>query len=91
MLFAHVMTEGTTPEVGPVSYNPASQMTNVCYFEYCEARTYNSMGQLAEISDATVHRTYTYPAGVNNGKISQSHNVCTKNQRTVYTYDATSG
>ncbi len=71
------MAEGTTSEVNSVAYNAASQMTNVCYFGYCDARSYNSMGQLTEISDPTEHETFAYPAGANNGKFSSQTNVFT--------------
>ncbi len=84
---ANGMAGGTTSEVNSVAYNPSSQMTNVCFFGYCDGRTYNSMGQLVEISDPTVHYTYTYPVGANNGKIAQQHNVYT-GETISYTYDA---
>ncbi len=44
------------------------------------------MGQLVEIADPTVHYTYTYPAGANNGKISSQDNVNT-GEVVSFTYD----
>jgi RHS repeat-associated protein len=81
------MSSSGTSVVNSVAYNAASQMTNVCYFGYCDTRSYNSMGQLVEIADPTVHYTYTYPAGANNGEISSQTNMFTG--KTIrYTYDA---
>src|SRR5487761_1451274 len=81
------MTEGTTSEVSSVSYNTSSQMLSVCYFGYCDTRTYNSMGQLTQIADPTVNYTYSYPAGANNGKIAQQSNLYT-GETVSFTYDA---
>ena len=80
------MSSSGTSVVNSVAYNAASQMTNVCYFGYCDARSYNSMGQLVEIADPTVHYTYTYPAGANNGEISSQDNVNT-GEVVSFTYD----
>ncbi len=81
------MTESTTSEVSWVNYNPSSQVLSVCYFGYCDTRTYNSMGQLTEIGDSTEQRQFVYPVGAENGKIAQKINLGDGNT-TSFTYDA---
>jgi len=63
------------PIVGAVSYNAANQLTGMTFNGITESRSYNSLNQLTNLTDQLantvyVGRTYNYPTGTNNGKIS---------------------
>jgi RHS repeat-associated protein len=70
------------------TYGPASELTNLSYFGYSEARTYNSLLQLTRQTVAGVFDTeYVFPTGQNNGQISSSVDHIS-GQQVNYTYDA---
>jgi YD repeat-containing protein len=74
---------------GPGAPNPrsANELTNLTYFGYSEARTYNNLLQLTRQTVAGVFDTeYVFPGGANNGQISASIDHIS-GQQVNYTYD----
>jgi YD repeat-containing protein len=81
--------EGVT--VNGVQYNAAGQMTQMVSLGSAEARSYNSMGQLTNVTNCCyinlLNITYTYSPNQNNGKIvSQTDNLT--GEQVSYAYDS---
>ena len=76
--------------VSSVQYNAANQVLSMNYFSGSETRQYNSLGQVTSIvasGSTSLNRTYTYPAGTNNGKISSmTDNI--SGETVTYQYDS---
>ncbi len=69
----------TQPVVNNIQYNAASQLTAISYYSVSEARTYNNLLQLTNITaGSALNVIYNYTPGGNSGKITS-------------TYDAVSG
>jgi len=81
--------------VGNVTYNPASQVSGIQYYNpangatVSESRNYNSLYQLTEITvSGIMDMVYTYPAaGANNGRIAKQKDNVT-GEEINYQYDA---
>ena len=80
--------------VNGVTYNAANQMLTMTTNGYIEeTRTYNSLNQLATVNvlnnayGPQENRTYNYPAGANNGKISSMYNAIS-GETITYAYDS---
>jgi len=84
-----------TTVVNNVSYNAANQLLGMTFNNISESRQYNTLGQLTSLQDALatspftayVGRTYTYPTGTNNGKIS-SMSDSISGETVTYAYDS---
>ena len=76
--------------VSSVQYNAANQVLSMNYFSGSETRQYNSLGQVTSIvasGSTSLNRTYTYPTGTNNGKISSmTDNI--SGETVTYQYDS---
>jgi len=76
--------------VSNVQYNAASQILSMNYFSGSETRQYNSLGQVTSIvasGSTSLNRTYRYPTGTNNGKISSmTDNI--SGETVTYQYDS---
>jgi RHS repeat-associated protein len=90
------MTDGpTTPVVNSSTYGPANELLTfsfwpVGYASANETRTYNTLGQMTNLSvtyPTTTSTQYTYPTGSNNGKIS-SQKINASGEEVQYTYDS---
>jgi RHS repeat-associated protein len=78
---------GTSTSVSGVTYNAAGQMTQLNSTIIPEARQYNSLGQLTNITSGNFNLSYNYTSGQNNGKIaSQTDNW--SGETVTYAYDA---
>jgi hypothetical protein len=81
------VTYGASSELLGMTYRP-----NVSTPSITEARTYNSLGQLTNLTNTNYSGTfmslqYAYPAGANNGKIS-SQKDWISGEEVVYAYDS---
>src|SRR5579871_1508659 len=76
--------------VSSVQYNAANQILAMNYFGGSETRQYNSLGQVTSMAasgSTSLNRTYTYPAGTNNGKISSMTDNLS-GETVTYQYDS---
>ncbi len=73
--------------VSNVSYNPANQLSGITYFGTVESRQYNNMNQMTSLTVGSDTITYTFPAGTNNGKISQQSDSVS-GETVTYQYDS---
>ena len=81
------LTENNNTVVSNVSYNPANQLLGITYFGATETRGYNSLNQMTTLTQGSATITYTFPAGTNNGKISQQMNSVS-GETVTYQYDS---
>ena len=82
------MTSGSTTVVSNVSYNAANQLLTMNFPGANETRSYNSLGQLISLSSGSgVNRTYNYPTGNDNGKISSMYDAVS-GETVTYAYDS---
>ena len=73
--------------VSGVSYNPANQLLGISYFGTVESRQYNNLNQMTNLTVGSDAITYTFPAGTNNGKISQQSDSVS-GETVTYQYDS---
>jgi RHS repeat-associated protein len=72
--------------VSNVTYNAANQLLGLNYLGIAETRQYNNLNQMTNLTAGSlINITYTYPAGANNGKISQQ---AVSGETVTYQYDS---
>ena len=78
----------TQPVVNNIQYNAASQLTAISYYSVSEARTYNNLLQLTNITaGSALNVIYNYTPGGNSGKITSTYDAVS-GEAVVYQYDA---
>ena len=90
----NTMTSGSAQLVTGTTYDPANRLLSISGNVLSETRTYNTMGQLTNITSTAygypggnINITYNYSSTQNNGKItSQTDNL--SGEQVVYAYDA---
>ena len=78
---------GTPTSVAGASYGIAGEILSMSYFGVGESRTYNNLLQLTRIQATGMDMQYLYPAGANNGRISQTIDGIL-NETATYSYDS---
>ena len=74
--------------VSTVTYGPAGELLTMTGTSVGETRTYNSMGQLTQLTGLNgVNLKYNYAAGANNGQIASQQDVVS-GETTTYAYDS---
>jgi YD repeat-containing protein len=64
--------QSNNTDVSNVTYNAANQLLGLNYLGIAETRQYNNLNQMTNLTAGSlINITYTYPAGANDGKISQ--------------------
>ena len=90
------MTTSSTTVVNNVAYNAANQLLSINYGGggFAETRSYNTLGQLANLKvkntgllTTVENLTYNYPTASNNGKLS-SVSDAVSGETVTYTYDS---
>ncbi len=93
MMRLSTMTDSSNysqPVVNNVQYNAASQLTAINYYSVAEARTYNNLLQLSNITasgTSPINVTYNYTPGGDSGKITSTQDAIS-GEAVVYQYDA---
>jgi RHS repeat-associated protein len=78
--------QSNTTDVSNVTYNAANQLLGLNYLGIAETRQYNNLNQMTNLTAGSlINITYTYPAGANNGKISQQ---AVSGETVTYQYDS---
>ena len=78
--------QSNNTDVSSVTYNAANQLLGLNYLGTAETRQYNNLNQMTNLTvGSTLNITYTFPAGANNGKISQQ---AVSGETVTYQYDS---
>src|SRR5271154_864006 len=78
--------QSNNTDVSSVTYNAANQLLGLSYLGTAETRTYNNLNQMTNLTEgSSMNITYTFPAGANNGKISQQS---VSGETVTYQYDS---
>ena len=78
------MTDGSSTLVSSVTYGPAGEVLHLRGSAVFEDRTYNSMGQLTQLTGNGMSVSYAYFTGNNGQILSQTDS----GETIVYTYDS---
>ena len=80
--------QSNNTDVSSVTYNAANQLLGLNYLGTAETLTYNNLNQMTNLTvGSAMNITYTFPAGANNGKISQQANSVSA-ETVTYQYDS---
>jgi RHS repeat-associated protein len=80
--------QSNNTDVSNVTYNAANQLLGLNYLGTAETRQYNNLNQMTNLTvGSAMNITYTFPAGANNGKISQQTNSVS-GETVTYQYDS---
>jgi RHS repeat-associated protein len=80
--------QSNNTDVSNVTYNAANQLLGLNYLGTAETRQYNNLNQMTNLTAGSgINITYTFPAGANNGKISQQTNSVS-GETVTYQYDS---
>jgi RHS repeat-associated protein len=80
--------QSNNTDVSSVTYNAANQLLGLNYLGIAETRQYNNLNQMTNLTAGSgINITYTFPAGANNGKISQQANSVSQ-ETVTYQYDS---
>jgi YD repeat-containing protein len=80
--------QSNNTDVSNVTYNAANQLLGLNYLGIAETRQYNNLNQMTNLTAGSlINITYTYPAGANDGKISQQTNAISA-ETVTYQYDS---
>src|SRR5271156_2900254 len=80
--------QSNNTDVSSVTYNAANQLLGLNYLGTAETRQYNNLNQMTNLTvGSAMNITYTFPAGANNGKISQQANSVS-GETVTYQYDS---
>src|ERR1035441_182418 len=80
--------QSNNTDVSNVTYNAANQLLGLNYSGTAETRQYNNLNQMTNLTAGSgINIAYTFPAGANNGKISQQTNSVS-GETVTYQYDS---
>jgi RHS repeat-associated protein len=80
--------QSNNTDVSNVTYNAANQLLGLNYLGIAETRQYNNLNQMTNLTAGSlINITYTFPAGANDGKISQQTNAISA-ETVTYQYDS---
>src|ERR1039458_6745946 len=80
--------QSNNTDVSNVTYNAANQLLGLNYLGTAETRQYNNLNQMTNLTAGSgINIAYTFPAGANNGKISQQTNSVS-GETVTYQYDS---